>query len=80
MIESIFPDTRLIMIKRNGIEVVVSHLKKFEGSSFNHACRTWTHAMRGLLKARNRCRNLLEIDQYDLQNATSKYRSRSHPI
>jgi hypothetical protein len=67
LIETIFPDARLIMIKRNGIEVVSSHVKKFS-ATFEDACFSWSNAMKGLLHARGACRNLLQIDQYDLQN------------
>lgn len=72
LIESIFPDARLIMIRRNGIEVAVSHMKKFAGQDLAHACQSWTKAMRELRRAGRNCKNLLTIDQYDLQNATEK--------
>lgn len=72
IIESTFPDAKLVMIKRNGIEVVSSHLKKFKGSSFKGACTNWFRTMEYLLQARKHCQNLLEIDQYDLQNATEQ--------
>src|SRR5215469_3232688 len=68
LIESVFPDARLIATKRNGIEVVTSHVKKFN-SSFNEACLNWVTAMKGLLHARQGCRHLLEVDQYDFLNA-----------
>jgi hypothetical protein len=77
LIETLFPDARLLMIRRNGIEVVVSHLKKFPDASFAHACRSWSKAMAGLGRARSNCQNLLEIDQYDLQNDSDRV---SHDI
>jgi Sulfotransferase family len=72
LIESIFPNARLIMIRRNGIEVAVSHMKKFPGQDLAHACQSWSKAMRELRRADRNCRNLLIIDQYDLQNATEQ--------
>jgi hypothetical protein len=72
LIESIFPDARLIMIRRNGIEVAVSHLKKFPDSDLAHACQSWSKAMRELQRASRKCNNLLMIDQYDLQNNAEK--------
>jgi len=68
LIESVFPDARLIATKRNGIEVVTSHVKKFN-SSFNEACLSWVNAMKGLVHARQGCRHLLEVDQYEFLNA-----------
>ncbi|MGJ4927602.1 sulfotransferase family protein [Bradyrhizobium sp. HKCCYLS2038] len=67
LIESIFPGSRLIATKRNGIEVIVSHQKKFK-STFEEACQSWLSAMQGLLHARQGCQNLLEVDQFDLLN------------
>jgi hypothetical protein len=75
LIESIFPDARLIATKRNGIEVITSHVKKFN-SSFNEACINWVTAMQGLLHARQGCRRLLEVDQYDFLNASKEVAQR----
>jgi hypothetical protein len=69
LIEAVFPTARLIATKRNGIEVVVSHLKKFN-SSFDEACHSWLNAMKGLVHARDGCKNLLEVDQFELSNNT----------
>jgi hypothetical protein len=68
-IERIFPDARLVATRRNGIEVVSSHIKKFR-SPFEDACTLWSGSMKALLKARSSCKNLLEVDQYDFQNNT----------
>jgi hypothetical protein len=75
LIESVFPDARLIATKRNGIEVVTSHIKKFN-SSFNEACLNWVTAMKGLLHARQGCHHLLEVDQYDFLNASKEVAQR----
>lgn len=71
LIETIFPDARLIVTKRNGIEVVSSYVKKFN-SNFEDACVTWKNAMQGLVHARAVCKNLLEVDQYDFLNAAPR--------
>jgi hypothetical protein len=71
IVEEIFPDARLIVTKRSGIEVVTSHVKKFS-SSFDVACDIWLSAMSGLTKIQSLCRNLIVIDQYDFSNATDQ--------
>jgi hypothetical protein len=70
-INRMFPDARLIATKRNGIEVVASHVKKFQ-SPFAKACLVWTNTMQALLQIRNSCQNLLEIDQYDFRNSAEQ--------
>jgi hypothetical protein len=69
--EEIFPDARLIVTKRNGIEVVTSHVKKFS-VTFETACDIWISAMTGLERIKPLCRNLLVVDQYDFLNATDR--------
>jgi hypothetical protein len=71
MVERAFPDARLIVTKRNGIEVVTSHLKKFN-ASFEHACGIWAHSMDALLKVRSACKNLLVVDQFDFSNHSDR--------
>ena len=65
LIEALFPDARLIVTKRTGIEVVRSQLKKF-GSDFEDVCEMWTQGMKELIKVRSECRNVIEVDQFDL--------------
>src|SRR5579871_5315900 len=62
--EVAFPDARLIATKRNGIEAVASHVKKFR-CSFETACTVWVSAMKGLMTIAPRCHNLLIVDQFD---------------
>ncbi len=69
--EKVFPDARLIVTQRNGIEVVASHMKKFN-TAFAEACEIWTSAMLGLAKIRPLCKNLLVVDQYDFSNAPDR--------
>jgi hypothetical protein len=71
LIEVVFPSARLIATKRNGIEVVQSHLKKF-GTNFEEGCHSWLNAMKGLGHARDGCKNLIEVDQYDFLNNTQE--------
>jgi hypothetical protein len=65
LIEAIFPEARLIVTKRTGVEVVDSHMTKF-ASSFEGACIEWRGAMEGILTARKECAHVLEVDQFDL--------------
>jgi hypothetical protein len=70
LVEEVFPDARLIVNYRNGIEVVSSHVKKFN-ASFEDACNVWRSAMDGLTRIKPLCKNLLAVDQYDFSNATA---------
>lgn len=74
MAEKVFPDARLMVAQRNGIEVVSSYVKKF-GSPFESACEAWRSAMEGLTTIRPLCKNLLVVDQYDFFNATDRVAS-----
>ncbi len=67
LIESIFPEAYLVATRRNGIEVVQSFRLKFS-TDFADACLAWSEAMSGILHARARCQNLIEIDQFDMAN------------
>jgi hypothetical protein len=63
-----FPDARIIMTRRNGIEVVKSFQSKF-GTSFEDACRAWSQCALASAQIRDAHPDILEIDQYDLTNA-----------
>lgn len=65
--ESVFPDARLLVTRRTGVEVVNSYRKKFN-STFEQACGAWVNSMRALVHLRGLCRNLVEVDQYDFRN------------
>jgi hypothetical protein len=69
LVQEVFPDARLIVNYRNGIEVVSSHVKKFN-ATFEEACNVWRSAMDGLTRIKPLCKNLLAVDQYDFSNAT----------
>ncbi len=67
-VASEFPQSRFILMRRRGIENILSRQRKFPGVSFESHCRIWTRSMNALLQAReqldgDRC---LEFDQTDL--------------
>jgi hypothetical protein len=68
LIRQAFPAAKLICTKRTGVEVVQSFRAKFS-SQFEEACRVWTATMDALVKTREVCSDLLEIDQFDMANA-----------
>ncbi len=70
LIRRIFPDARLIVTRRNGIEVVDSYRRKFS-APFCDACKNWANMMQGLTLLRQECPDILEVDQFDIANAPS---------
>lgn len=68
LIEEVFPDAHIILMRRSGIEVVKSYRLKFT-SDFTAACHAWNEAMSGLLSARQQCHRVMEIDQFDMANS-----------
>jgi len=68
LIRRIFPDARIIVTHRNGIEVVDSYRRKF-GGSFRESCENWKRVMEGVELLRQRCDDILEVDQFDFTNA-----------
>ena len=71
LIQETFPSAKVICTKRSGIEVVQSFRAKFS-SDFAFACRAWAESMNALLKIRESCPNLLEVDQFDMTNAPNE--------
>ncbi len=67
LIRKIFPDARIIVTRRNGIEVVESYRRKF-GTPFRDACENWARVMDGIALLRQECSDILEVDQFDLAN------------
>ena len=63
-----FPDARILLTRRNGIEVVKSFQSKF-GASFADACRAWSQCAAAAAQIRSAHPDILELDQYDLTNA-----------
>lgn len=67
LIEECFPDARLVVMRRNGIEVVELFRKKFS-ASFAQACGAWSRGMAALAKVKGSLNNAIVVDQYDLTN------------
>lgn len=68
LIHEAFPQARIIVTRRTGIEVVDSHVRKF-GVDLADACRAWSASMEALRLVRQSSGNLLEIEQHELANA-----------
>jgi hypothetical protein len=68
LIRDAFPDARVIITRRSGIEVVQSVRRKFS-SDFDDACELWTRCMAAMEMARPECPDVFEIDQFDLANS-----------
>ncbi len=64
-IRDCFPDARIIVMRRSGIELVESHIKKF-GAGFEESCRAWAASMGAIRQIRRSGSEVLELDQHDL--------------
>jgi len=67
IVHRVFPDGKIIVTKRSGIEVVDSFRKKF-GSSFDDATSNWADAMRGISQLVDSGLQTLMVDQHDYAN------------
>lgn len=65
LIQEVFPEARIIVTKRTGIEVVQSHVRKF-GVGLVDACHAWSASMEALRRVRLSSKNILEIEQHEL--------------
>lgn len=65
LIRQAFPDARIILTRRSGIEVVQSHRGKF-AAEFADACRGWTACMQAIEEIRPHVGDLLELDHHEL--------------
>lgn len=68
LIRAAFPDARILLTRRTGIEVVQSYRRKFD-AGFADACRSWAACMLALQRTREAKVELLELDQFDYTNA-----------
>ena len=68
LIQEAFPEARIIVTKRTGIEVVQSHVQKF-GVGHSDACCAWSASMEALRLIRLSSANFLEVEQHELANA-----------
>ena len=72
LIPRIFPKARVIVTRRNGIEVVQSSRAKFR-MTFEDACLNWASVMAGVELARKRIPGALETDQRDFISDTDAF-------
>ncbi|HEY5072168.1 MAG TPA: sulfotransferase [Caulobacteraceae bacterium] len=66
-----FPHARIILTKRNGIEVVQSHRRKF-ATSFETACLIWLDCMEAYEKTVSAHPTILVLDQSMIANEPDK--------
>ncbi len=71
LIKEVFPQSRIIVNRRSGIEVVRSHQSKFS-ASLEDACRSWVNCMQAIVKIRASGLSFIEVDQFDLTNRTEE--------
>lgn len=60
-----FPESKIILTTRSGLEAVESFRRKFS-SSFENACLSWVHCMEALIRVKAEYPTLLKIDQFDM--------------
>jgi hypothetical protein len=61
LIREAFPEALIILTRRNGIQAVQSHRRKFH-ADFGPACRAWAACMQAIEEVRPVVPDLLEID------------------
>lgn len=67
LLKAIWPHARFIFLKRRGIENVQSQLRRFAGTDFEGACRTWADSMASWTVVRERLGgSAIEIEHLDL--------------
>lgn len=67
LIRTAFPDARIIVTRRTGIEVIQSYRRKFD-AGFEDSCRAWSQCMTSIMRLREMRVPILEVDQYDFTN------------
>jgi hypothetical protein len=67
LIPRIFPDAKIIVTKRNGVEVVDSHRRKFS-TSVEEAATSWANVIRGIDDLTAAYPAVLVVDQFDFTN------------
>ncbi len=67
LIYGAFPAAKVLLLQRNGIEVVNSFRSKF-GASFENACQSWVHVVDAAQQMTAARPELLVVDQFDLTN------------
>jgi hypothetical protein len=71
LIRDAFPDSRIIVTRRTGIEVVQSHRRKFS-TNFVEACRAWSTSMEAIRRVRAFNKDIFEIEHFDLANSPDR--------
>ncbi|MBY0330142.1 MAG: sulfotransferase [Acetobacteraceae bacterium] len=71
VIRAIFPDARVVITKRGGIETVDSFRRKFN-MPVGAASKTWTACMRAILWAQENCEDVHVVEQFDMANRTDE--------
>jgi hypothetical protein len=69
LIRRLFPDAKIIVTKRNGIEVVDSFRRKFH-APFENAARNWVSVMQGIEQLALTDPDILVVDQFDFTNTS----------
>lgn len=67
LILSVFPDAKIIVTKRTGVEVVSSFSKKFT-LSFSDSCVAWSNCMKAISRIVQQHPGVILIDQFDIAN------------
>ncbi len=75
IIFDLFPDARVLLLRRTGIEVIPSYRLKF-GASFEDACRSWVQVADAMAHPRMWRPEVLAVDQFDLTNNAADAASR----
>lgn len=65
LIRECFPEARIIVMRRSGIEVVQSHVKKFR-VGFEEACQAWAASMGAIRQIRRTSSDVLELEHFEL--------------
>jgi hypothetical protein len=68
-IHEIFPEAKIVVTMRTGIEQVESFRRKFNESGLRKPCRIWTATMRAIERLQAEVPQALVIDQFDFTNA-----------
>jgi hypothetical protein len=75
MVLEAFPDARIILTTRGGIEAVQSFRLKF-ASRFEDACHSWLHCMEALVRVTAEQPTVLQIDQFEMANEPERTAAR----
>jgi hypothetical protein len=75
LIRAIFPDARIVITRRGGLETVDSHAKKFK-KGIPAASRVWARSMERILAAEQTAPDVLIVDQYEIGNSPDEVAAR----